>query len=76
MTPNGITCILVTVAALLAAPSIPLAQDAITAPAQKTVGSAKAKIEPSADRHERSRRISAGRQANAKRRVAEFDHVR
>jgi hypothetical protein len=46
MTPSGIARVLATVAALLTAPPIAFGQDAITAPAQKTVGSVKAKVEP------------------------------
>jgi hypothetical protein len=40
------TCVLLTLA-LIAAPTIVFAEDAITAPIQKTIGSGKAKIEPS-----------------------------
>ena len=46
MNPGRTICILVAVATLLIASTIARAQDAITAPTQKTIGSGKAKIEP------------------------------
>jgi hypothetical protein len=47
MNTNRTLLILATAAALLMAPAVALAQDAITAPAQKTIGQAKSKMVPS-----------------------------
>jgi hypothetical protein len=46
MKSSGVTSMLVSVVALLALPAVALAQDAISAPAQKKIGAAKAQIEP------------------------------
>jgi hypothetical protein len=47
MNTNRTVLMLATAAALLMAPAVALAQDAITAPAQKTIGEAKSKMVPS-----------------------------
>jgi hypothetical protein len=47
MPPIRFTCALVALMGLMGAPATTFAQDAITAPIQKTIGSGKPKIEPS-----------------------------
>jgi hypothetical protein len=46
MTANRFSCMVLAVAALLAAPAFSFAQDAINAPASKTIGAPKTKMEP------------------------------